>query len=138
PFTVTASSGGINGNATVTVIASVSVSYVQGSSITNDAVGTTIATAFTTSNVAGNLIVAAVSWGKNSAVTCSDSQGNSYAVATTQYDSTNNQSLGICYAANVKSGINTVTATFSVASQYRYLLVQEYQGIAAVNPLDVV
>jgi hypothetical protein len=138
PFPVTASSGGINGNATVTVIASVSVSYVQGSSITNDAGGTTIATAFTTSNVAGNLIVAAVSWGKNSAVTCSDSQGNSYVVATTQYDGRNKQSLAICYAANVKGGANTVTATFGSSAGDRRLLIHEYQGVALTNPVDVV
>src|SRR5207249_10561614 len=137
PFTVTASSGGINGNATVTVIAS-APSHVQGASITNDAGGTTIAKAFTTSNVSGNLIVAAVSWGNNSAVTCSDSQGNSYAVATTQYDSTNNQSLAICYAANVTGGANTVTARFGSSAGYRRLLIHEYQGVALNSPVDVV
>src|SRR5207249_2530458 len=138
PFTVTASSGGINGNATVTVIAAIVVSYVQGAGITNDAGASTIAKAFTTSNVSGNLIVAAVSWGNNSAVTCSDSQGNSYAVATTQYDSTNNQSLAICYAAGVKSGANTVTATLGSSAGYRRLLIHEYQGVALNSPVDVV
>src|SRR3989442_4315883 len=104
----------------------------------NNASSSSMTQAFTTANVAGNLIVAAISWGSNASVTCSDSQGNSYAVATTQYDSINNQSLAICYAANVKSGANTVTATLSSSAPYRRLLIHEYYGIAPVNPLDVV
>src|SRR5207249_9969903 len=137
PFTVTASSGGINGNATVTVIAAIVVSYVQGAGITTDAGASTIAKAFTTSNVSGNLVVAAVSWGNNSAVTCSDSLGNTYAVATTQYDSVSNQSLAICYATNVKAGSNTVQASFSTSAPYRRLEIHEYSGVATVSPVDV-
>jgi hypothetical protein len=58
-------------------------------------------------------------------------------VAVTQDDSINNQALAICYAANIKGGANTVTATFSGSSGYRRLLIHEYQGIALSNPLDV-
>src|SRR5207249_1506841 len=64
--------------------------------------------------------------------------GNTYSVATTQYDGVNNQSLAICYAANVKSGANTVTAAFSGSPLYRRLLIHEYRGIASANPVDVV
>ena len=138
PFTVTAASSGVNGTAIVTVIASVSVSYVQGASATNDSGGRSIVQAFTAANTSGNLIVAAISWGDSSSVTCSDSQGNTYSVATTQYDGVNNQSLAICYAANVKSGANTVTAAFSGSPLYRRLLIHEYRGIASANPVDVV
>src|SRR5207302_8938162 len=138
PFTVTASSGIVNGTASVTVTAPPLVNYVQGAATSSDSSGSSIAQAFTAPTVSGNLIVAAVSWGSNTSVTCSDSQGNSYAVAVTQYDTPNNQSLAICYAANVKSGTTTVTATFSSAAAYRRLLIHEYQGIASVNPLDVV
>src|SRR5207248_918211 len=84
-------------NVSVTVLTAV-VTYVQGSGSFSSSSTTSIAQAFTTPNTSGKLIVAAVSWGSNDSVTCSDSQGNSYAVATTQYDSTNNQSLAICYA----------------------------------------
>src|SRR3989442_3216738 len=94
----------------------------------NNASSSSMTQAFTTPNVAGNLIVVAVSWGSNGSVTCSDSQGNSYSVATTQYDITNVQSLAICYAANVKGGANTVTATFSGSPGWRRLLIHEYQG----------
>ena len=138
PFTITASSGGVTGTANVTVTASVAVTYVQGAGLTSDSSTSSIARAFAASNAAGNLIVAAVSWGSNASVTCSDSQGNNYVVATTQYDSGNNQSLAICFAANVKGGANTVTATFTGTAAYRRFLIHEYQGIAAVNPVDVV
>jgi hypothetical protein len=139
PFTVTATSGGVNGTAGVTVTAStVVVTYVQGAGTTSDTGATSIVQAFTAANTSGNLIVAAISWGSGASVTCSDSKANIYSVATTQYDAVNNQSLAICYAANVQSGANTVTATFSGSTLYRRLLVQEYQGIAAVSPVDVV
>ena len=73
----------------------------------------------------------------NATVACSDSQGNTYTVATTQYDSVNNQSLAICYAMNVNGGTNTVTARFSNSPSYRRILVHEYQGVATSNALDV-
>ena len=111
PFTVTASSGGITGTASVTVTAP-GVTYVQGAGTTSDSTSSSIAQAFSAPTVSGNLIVAAISWATGASVACSDSQGNSYAVATTQYDSLNDQSLAICYAPNVKGGANTVTATF--------------------------
>ena len=58
----------------------------------------------------------AVSWGNNSSADCSDTLGDAHFVATTQYDGPNNQSLAICYAANVKAGANTVTATFGATA----------------------
>jgi len=138
PFAISVVAGGGLAVATVTVIAPPVVAYVQGANMTSDSAASSIARAFTTSNTAGNLIIAAVSWGNSGGVTCSDSQGNAYAVATTQTDSVYNQSLAICYAPNVKGGANTVTANFSGAPVYRRLLIQEYQGIALVDPVDVV
>src|SRR5207245_7622398 len=59
-----------------------------------------------------------------------------YTTATTQYDSTMNQSLGICYAANIKGGTDTVTAAFSGNPTYRRILIHEYSGILVSNPVD--
>ena len=118
-------------------ISNVPVVLVQGAGATSNPSATSIAQAFTSTNTAGNFIVAAVSSENNPAVTCSDSQGNSYSIATTQYDNIKNQFLAICYAANVSAGTNTVTATFSVTAGYRRLLIHEYAGIASVSPLDV-
>src|SRR5207244_2245912 len=86
----------------------------------------------------GDLIVAAISWGSNASVSCSDSQGNTYTVATTQYDNISNQSLAICYAANIKGGADTITARFSSTASYRRLLIHEYRGVALAGPVDVV
>src|SRR2546426_549642 len=112
--------------------------YVQGAGSFSNAAGNTIAQFFASNNAAGNLIVLVVSWGSNDAVSTTDSQGNVYSVATTIYDPLQNQSLAILYAANVKAGANTVTATFGSGTPvYRRLAVHEYSGIAAANPLDV-
>jgi hypothetical protein len=141
PFTVTASSAGKSGNASVTVTApSAGIAYVQGASVTfpGSDYATSIARAFTSANTAGNLIAVAVSWDGTATVSCADTQGNAYVVAITRFDSTNRQSLAVCYAANVTAGANTVTATFSGASSWRRMLIHEYRGVALVNPVDVV
>jgi hypothetical protein len=115
------------------------VAFVQGAATTNDDNSRTIAQAFPKATARGSLIVAAISWGTEGNVSCSDSQRNTYAVATRQYDSANNQSLAICYAANIKGGSDTITVHFSgEAPPYRRLLIHEYQGIALTAPLDVV
>jgi len=138
PYTVTASSAGVNGTAAVTVTASTgAISYIQGANGTSDGGATSISQTFATANSSGDLIVAAVSWGNNGTVTCSDSLGNTYAAAMTQYDSVSNQALAICYATNVKAGSNTVQASFSISAPYRRLEIHEYSGAATVSPVDV-
>ena len=141
PFTVTAANGAINAiaNVTITQGGGTSVpSYVAGAAVTNNNSATSLTASFAAPNTAGNLIVVAVSWGSSAALTCSDSLGNIYAVATTQYDSSNNQSLAICYAANAKAGSNAVTVTFASSTPYRRLLIHEYSGIATSSAVDVV
>lgn len=114
-----------------------SVTFVQTAGSTNNASATSIAQAFSSNLAAGNLIIAAVSWGGDASLSCSDSQGNSYAVVTSQYDATNNRSLGICYAISNNGGATTTTATFSSAQPNRRILVAEYSGVRAVSPVDV-
>ncbi|PYS12164.1 MAG: hypothetical protein DMG15_15320 [Acidobacteria bacterium] len=128
----TASSAPISVN-----VSNVPVLFIQGAATTNNATATNIAQAFGSSNTAGNFIVAAVSAENNPALTCSDSQGNAYSIATTQYDNINNQFLAICYAPNIRAGANTVTATLSASAGYRRLLIHEYAGIVSVSPVDV-
>jgi Bacterial Ig domain/Calcineurin-like phosphoesterase len=139
PFAVTATNGAVSGTASVTVTLTAAVpAYVQGSATTNDGGANSMAQAFTAANTVGNLIVAAVSWDSEATVTCSDSQGNAYVVATTQYDSSNDQSLAICYAVNVRAGVNTVTANFSEEVTWRRMAIHEYSGVALTSPVDVV
>ena len=139
PFTVTATNGAVSGAASVTVTAASAMpSYVQGAAATNDAGASAISQVFPSASAAGHLIVAAVSWDSDATVSCSDSRGNAYVVATTQYDSSNDQSLGICYAVNATAGANTVTANFSGEVTWRRLAIHEYSGVALTNPVDVV
>src|SRR5437870_8365542 len=51
-----------------------SIAFVQGSGVTSDTGNRTIAQAFAAATAAGDLIVAAISWGSNATVSCSDSQ----------------------------------------------------------------
>ena len=43
----------------------------------------------------------------------------------------------MCYAANIKAGANTVTATFNGSRAFRRLIVSEYGGVATSSPVDV-
>src|SRR5437660_117780 len=145
PHNLTAVARDASGHSATSAPLSVAVSntttpvvFVQSAGGTNNTSATSIAQAFSATNAAGNFIVAVISWESNATVRCSDSRGNTYAVATTQFDATDNQSLAICYAANVSPGANTVTATFSASVGYRRVLVHEYGGVIAANPVDVV
>lgn len=113
------------------------IAHVQTAAATDNTSAASIDRAFTASNVVGNAIVAAFSWGSGSTASCSDSLGNAYTMASSQYDSTNNQSLGICYATNIKAGANTVTITLGGASASRRLIIHEYRGISTVDPVDI-
>jgi prepilin-type N-terminal cleavage/methylation domain-containing protein len=114
-----------------------SITHVQTAAITDDNFAGSISRAFSSSNTAGNTIVAAFSWGYSFTPSCSDSQGNTYTVVTNQFDNTNSQSLAICYATNIKAGANTVTATFDGDIGFRRLIIHEYSGIVAASPVDV-
>src|ERR1700730_3044429 len=110
--------------------------YVQGASNSSGAASSTIAMAFGSAVAAGNLVVVAVAWDGNSAVTVTDTRGNAYAVATSAYDAVNGQTLAILYAANAAGGVTTVTATFGASTALKRLAIHEYAGIAPTSPLD--
>ncbi|HSX00646.1 MAG TPA: fibronectin type III domain-containing protein, partial [Candidatus Saccharimonas sp.] len=115
-------------------------SFVQTANVVPAGNANTIVKAFTSPNTAGNLIVAAATWDGSSSqgsFTCTDSLANTYATAATQLDTANGQWLGVCYAANVKSGANTVTARLSASRPFRRMVISEYAGVATTSPLDV-
>ena len=112
---------------------------MQAAGQTSDAASTTIAQAFTSLNTAGNTIIVAVSWGDNPAasLSASDTLGNTYSVATNDFDAGNRQGLAILYAPNIRGGANTVTVNLGLTLGYRRIIVSEYSGIATTAPLDV-
>jgi hypothetical protein len=115
------------------------ISLVQTTGSTNNSSSGTISQSFAQNNVAGDLIVVAVSWGSNAApsITTSDTQQNTYSLATSQWDSGNNQGLAILYAPNIRAGANAVTVSLGNSDDSRRIVISEYSGIATTNPLDV-
>jgi hypothetical protein len=111
--------------------------YVQGASATSQSPSTTVAQTFGANVTAGHLLVVAVAWQGNSTVSATDNRGNTYLVATSAYDTVNEQSLAILYAANAASGATTVTASFSGPTPtIQRLAIHAYSGMATTNPLD--
>lgn len=94
---------------------------------------------FSSSQTAGDLDVALVSWNSTSGtVSVSDTANGSYATAVplAQYGS---GSLAIFYHSNIaaaSAGSNTVTATISAAATDLDITVLEYKGLSATSPLD--
>ena len=102
--------------------------FVQGAVGTSNSASSTIAQGFGANVAAGRLVVVAVAWQGNSALSVTDNRGNVYAVATSAYDAVNGQSLAILYAANTASGATTVTASFGGSPTVQRLEIHEYSG----------
>jgi hypothetical protein len=104
----------------------------------------------------GNLIVVAATWGDDSALlytpTAADTAGDTYALATRDFEPANSQSLAVFYAANVAGGTTSVTVTFNApgysacgspsptcspdgVEEYRAIVAVEYSGVAKTSPL---
>jgi hypothetical protein len=115
------------------------ITHVQSIGTTADASATTIVRAFSSNATAGNLIVAAVSWDSTAtqAVTCSDTQGNTFTTVNVWNDATNQQALALCYAVRITGGADTITATFGASSAFRRIIISEYSGVLGVSPADV-
>jgi hypothetical protein len=64
-----------------------------------------------------------------SAATVADTRSNSYTVAVSVNNATNNQCIGIAYAVNSSAGANTVTVTFPTADVSRTIAVLEYSNV---------
>jgi chitodextrinase len=88
---------------------------------------------------AGNLIVAYLIWDNTGSAAVSDSLGNSYASAgPATLWSSSTHSAQIFYTINLRSGSNTVTASFSTAvTSFGIVYAHEYSGISQTTPLDV-
>jgi large repetitive protein len=96
-----------------------------------------VSAAFSSSNTAGNLIIAFVRMDTTTqTVTITDSLGNSYIRAVSETQSTDGHQISIFYAKNIRAGSNTVTATFSAANAHSWLAIYEYAGLGTNVALD--
>ena len=98
---------------------------------------TSVSVQFPQSQAAGNANILAVGWNDTSASISSvtDTAGNNYQPAVTTFRG-NNLSQAIYCAANIKSGLNTVTANFNQAAVAVDFRVAEYSGLNPTNTFD--
>ena len=113
------------------------LSVVQKASVQGSGV-TSLSQSFPNANTAGNTIIAFVRASSTSqTATLTDTRGNRYVAAVQQSQSSDGHQIYIFYAANIASGTNTVTATFSGTNNHPWLAIFEYSGLSSANPLDV-
>lgn len=96
---------------------------------------TSINTAFTNNVVKGNLLLVTVIWALSTA-TCSlsDTLGNNYVARAQQGDTALGRQIQTFYVIGSASGANTVTASFSAATTFAGMTIQEVYGIDSTNP----
>jgi chitodextrinase len=101
--------------------------------------GRTSSVTFSAPTAAGNYLVVFLIWDNNSSASVSDSSGNVYtsAVSASRWNS-NKYNAQVFYAKNLKSGTNTVTATFSSPiNSFGIVYAHEYAGIDPTSPIDL-
>jgi IPT/TIG domain len=117
---------------TSTAVKFVQVNYKASTSASS------IITAYSSQETAGNLNVVTVMWGDTvravSSVT--DSKGNTYALAAGPTKTTGLTSA-IYYAKNIASGSNAVTVAFNGTALYPNVNVLEYSGLDTTSPFDI-
>ncbi len=114
-------------------VATTGIGLVQSNSVQRTGTAS-ISSAFLGANTAGNLIIAFVRASTTTqTVAVSDTLGNVYNDAVSQAQSFDGHQVHIFYAANVKAGANTVTATFSGTNNYPFLAIYEYSGLGQLD-----
>jgi chitodextrinase len=124
PFSV--ASGGGGGGTTI--------SFAQQSYATPQSNQTTVTTAYTGTQTAGDMNIVAIGWNDTTSniTSVTDSQGNAYQLAVPVFRG-NGLSQAIYYAPSIKAGADTVSATFNQAAIYVDLRVAEYAGVSAFD-----
>ena len=111
---------------------------------TNNFVSTaasSIAKAFTTSNILNNLLIVGCGAQGATSIAVTDTQLNAYIAATARAVIATGNSAGyaiqIFFVPNSKAGANTVTCTFNGSVSSRRMVIHEYSGLLTTSPLDV-
>ncbi len=107
----------------------------------NDSAGTALTAMFAQGVPAGDLLVAAVAYEGNGAITVADGKGQTWQPAVTRYDSGNTTTWAIYYIYNTQAlsstAEKTVTLTTVSGTTYRYMVITEFSGAqASSDPLD--
>jgi hypothetical protein len=86
---------------------------------------------------AGNLIVVCLSTASNLSTSITDNRSNTYTLATRGTYGAGSE-VSIYYSYNTTGGVTSVVGTFAGWANPSRIIVAEYSGIAATNPLDKV
>jgi hypothetical protein len=143
--TITGTSGSLTAKTTIAlaVNAPTAIKFVQVNSNDNTALPpasvSSVAVAYTSAQVAGDLNIVVVGWNDTSAKVSSatDSSGNTYALAvgpTTSSGGPFTQSIYYASKINAASaGANTVTVKFNKGASYPDVRIAEYGGVSALD-----
>lgn len=133
------SDGGVASGTTTYVAGTGTVNFVQSASANPQSAQPTVTVAYANPQTAGNLNVVVIGWSDitHSVSAVTDSNGNKY-VAALNATKAAAVSQVIYYAANIKTGTNTVTVTFNGAASFADVRVMEYSGLDTSTPLDSV
>lgn len=124
------------------VIATTTITYVQGAYATPQSAQATVTVTFAAVQTAGDLNVVVVGWNDSTATVGSvtDTRGNAYKLAVGPTKQSSVASQSIYYAANIAlaaAGANAVIVSFSSAAAYPDIRILEYKGADPVSPVDV-
>ena len=100
--------------------------------------GSSVSTAFTSPNTAGNTAIVYVLWSNTDTATVADSRGNIYRPVSAPVQWGSGWAAQVFYAPGIGSGSNTVTATFSTTIRgFALIYIHEYSGLNTSMPVDV-
>jgi chitodextrinase len=101
--------------------------------------GQTNSATFSAPATSGNLLAVYLIWDSTGSASVSDSLGNSYASAVAPIRWNNGAySAQIFYTVSLRSGTDTVTATFtSSIKSFGIVYAHEYRGVSQTSPIDV-
>jgi len=139
--TVTGTAAGwVSYNVEISIYPTPAFTHVQGAQTETAGTTSSLSAAFSSAVGSGSAVVGVATWDSLGGVTLSavtDDKGNSYRIVDTFNDTTNNQAAASFVLGNIANAPKTITAKFSVATQYVTIIVDEYSGIvAAADPRD--
>ena len=138
---VTNSAGSVTSSSALLTVSSqttANITFVQPTGQDSGVAGyTTLTMPFSSTNTAGNFIIAGVLTPTASTTTISDTKGNTYTLATSSTISWASYTLRIYYATNIAGGANSVIVGVNPAGSYEQIAIGEYKNVATFAPLDV-
>ncbi len=95
------------------------------------------AVTFGASTVAGNLLIACVSWtNTQNFSSIADTQGNSFTQFGPEVNSSSGEKARCYYAKNIVGGADTITFTLAATAGFMEMYIHEVSGVSYTSPFD--